>query len=502
VFPPTSELTTILCVFTLLRMRKGTSKAPKFRLLGCEARAQEIRNRMPVQCGHSLVTATPLLYVKVLIEQQDGKQAAGLTADCLPPLWFDKDPEKDYRRIVADQLVAFRMARNVYVILGEKHQAASDLWHEAYPRILKEGAISGLNALTASFGSSFLERAIIDALCRLREVSFFEALKQDLLGMETSKILPPKPLDTLSCRHTLGLADPLTVGEISEAARLNDGLPQALEEAIESYGLRHFKVMVSGDHELDLERLSRVAGLINQRCRSGYTITLDGNEQFKDLAAMERLIEALRSKPYGNEFLDAVQYIKQPLHRDAALEPAAAPGVERLGQLKPVIIDESDDRLGAFEKAVGLGYVGTSHKNCKGIFKTLHNRTLITELNQKQGKKPEKTYFQIGEDLACVPILSLQQDLASLAALGIEHGERSGHHYYRGLDHLPPEETASALAVHRDLYEEREGSVFLRIQDGTLLLESIEAPGYGYQCEIAFEARTPLDEWSFDRLET
>ena len=456
---------------------------------------------MPVRYGEVVVTATPLLHLKVRIEQQDGKQASGLAADCLPPLWFDKDREKDYRRNVEDQLLAFRKAKDVYLILGERHQPAVELWQEAYPRILEEGAISGLNALTASFGSSFFERAMIDALCRMREVSFFEALKQDLLGMETSKVVPPKPLDALACRHTLGLTDPLTVGEIPEQARLNDGLPQALEEDIESYGLRYFKVMVSGDHELDLERLSRVAVLIHQRCRNGYAVTLDGNEQYQDLTDMERLIEALRSKPYGNEFLDSVQYIKQPLHRDVALEPGPAAGVEGLAQIKPVIIDECDDHLDAFKKAVGLGYLGTSHKNCKGIFKTLHNRALITELNQQQGKKPERTYFQTGEDLACVPILPLQQDLASLAALGIEHGERSGHHYYRGLDHLLPEETAAALTVHRDLYEEREGSAFLRIQDGTLLLKSLEAPGYGYRCEIAFDARTPLNEWSFDRLQ-
>ena len=65
---------------------------------------------------------------------------------------------------------------------------------------------------------------------------------------------------------------------------------------------------------------------------------------------------------------------------------------------------------------------------------------------------------------------------------------------------VPAREAASALAAHPDLYEEREGSVFLRIQNGALTTDSLQAPGYGYQCEIAFGERTPLDDWSFDQL--
>jgi hypothetical protein len=146
---------------------------------------------------------------------------------------------------------------------------------------------------------------------------------------------------------------------------------------------------------------------------------------------------------------------------------------------------------------VRLGYSGVSHKNSKGIFKSLQNRAFVFRLN-KEAKKP--LYFQTGEDLSTLPVVSLQQDLASLAALGIDHAERNGHHYYRGLDHLPKNESASALAAHADIYEERQESVFLRIQDGTILIDSVQTPGYGYAAEIAFEERTPLEEWSFDRL--
>jgi hypothetical protein len=452
---------------------------------------------MPFRYGKACLTAAPILHVRVQIETTNFRQAFGYSADCLPPLWFDKDPSKSFRQNVQDLIRGFEIAREAYLQLGQSPDAAADLWRGGYARVMEAGISSRLNALTCSFGSSLLERAFIDALCRLKGISFFELLKRDFLGMETAKYLPSRPLQKLLCRHTVGLSDPLTVGEIPDRERLDDGLPQALEEDIEFYGLQYFKVKLHGAHDRDLERLSRLAALLGQRCGRGYRLSLDGNEQYGDLKDVERLLEDLRSKPYGKEFLDAALFLEQPLHRDIALDPAQGGAVARLSELIAVIIDESDDRTDSFEQAMKLGYRGVSHKNCKGIFKSLQNRAFVVQRN-KAARKP--LYFQTGEDLATVPVVPLQQDLASLSALGIDHAEKNGHHYYHGLDHLPPGEARGALLAHPDLYEERGDSVFLRIQEGLILLGSIHGPGYGYQCEIAFKERMPLEQWSFDRL--
>ncbi len=453
---------------------------------------------MPFRYGSACLTAAPILHVRVHLESTSGKKAVGLAADCLPPLWFDKDPNKDFRRNVEDQLTAFQKAKEIYLVLGGNRQTAHELWEAALPRILDEALSSGINALTAAFGSSFFERAVIDALCRLEGVSFFDALKKDLLGFDTSTDLVKKPADRIWCRHTVGLADPITRGEIPNEERLDDGLPQALEEDIEFYGLRYFKVKVSGNHAHDVERLSRMAALFAQRCHHGYSVTLDGNEQYRDLSEIERLVEDLRSRPYGQEFFDAILFIEQPLHRDIALAKNTAAGIAELAKLKPVIIDESDDQLDSFQRAVDIGYQGVSHKNCKGVFKSLKNRALVNRLN-RDSEKP--IYFQTGEDLANVAVIPLQEDLTTLAALGIEHAERNGHHYYHGLDHLPEEESQSALAAHSDLYEDSGGSVFLRIVDGAIDIGSVlKAVGYGYDCDVAFDQRTPAESWSFDRL--
>lgn len=462
---------------------------------------QEIRSRMPFRYGNTSLTVAPLLLVRVKVVARDGSLATGFAADCLPPSWFDRDPGKSQERQISDQLAAFRAARHAYLEAAATPLSPHEIWRSAHPRVVDECARLGLNPLTAAFGGSFLERAMMDAACQLKQASFFELLRNDWLGFETSKYLREAPLAEIHCRHTVGLSDPITGGEIPVAERTDDGLPQALEDDIDAYGLTRFKIKVSGDPDQDLERLSRMAVLIHQRCRDGYKITLDANEQYAEAARMEQLFESLRAKPYGQELLDSVLYIEQPLPREKALDPANAGAIARLAAHKPLVIDESDDTLDAFERAAQLGYLGVSHKNSKGVFKSLLHHDWIAARNKERKKQKLPFLFQCGEDLACVPVVSLQQDLAVLAALGIDHSERNGHHYFEGLKHLPEAEASSAAAAHPDLYEERAGAFYLRIQNGSLAVKSVTAKGFGYQSAIAFDQRTPLEQWTSERLE-
>lgn len=456
---------------------------------------------MPFRYGTAELTRAPVLYARVEIEASDGKRAVGYSADCLPPRWFDKDPAKTFEQNVADQLLGFQTARAIYLDGPAKPAAASELWQAASARLLGPAPPVNLNALTLSFGGAFIERAMIDALLRLREKSLFDALSEELLGAETARTLPKKPAEAILCRHTVGLGDPLIAAEIPESEALSDGLPQALEEDIEFYGLRAFKIKLCGDQGRDLERLSRLGVLIHQRCPRGYLVTLDGNEQYAGAQPLLTLFEELRRRPYGGDLLDAALYLEQPFSRDVALSPDVAPEVAELSKALPLIIDESDDRLDSFERAAALGYRGVSHKSCKGIFKSLHNRALITRLNRVEKRQDQTAYFQTGEDLATTPVLPLQQDLAMLAALGVEHAERNGHHYFRGLDHLTPAEQASALERHRSLYEERQDSVFLKMLNGELQVATLQCPGFGYASVIEFEAGTPIEDWTFEKFE-
>jgi hypothetical protein len=96
--------------------------------------------------------------------------------------------------------------------------------------------------------------------------------------------------------------------------------------------------------------------------------------------------------------------------------------------------------------------------------------------------------------------VALQADLAVVAALGITHVERNGHHYFRGLSHLGDAEKAEALVRHPDLYERRGDEVFLHIADGTLACASLQVPGMGFAAYPDMADLTPVDRWDFASL--
>ena len=80
-----------------------------------------------------------------------------------------------------------------------------------------------------------------------------------------------------------------------------------------------------------------------------------------------------------------------------------------------------------------------------------------------------------GEDLCTLGPFALLQDLAMMALLGIDHVERNGHHYYRGLSMFPADWQAAMLAAHGDLYARHpDGFACLQIDEGRLHLASVE----------------------------
>ncbi len=145
----------------------------------------------------------------------------------------------------------------------------------------------------------------------------------------------------------------------------------------------------------------------------------------------------MAATPALRRLCDSVAFIEQPINRKTALERDIA----ALAALKPVIIDESDADLDAFPRALALGYAGVSSKACKGLYKSLINAARCAQRNAGSGAR----CFMSGEDLTTQAGLAVQQDLALVAFLGLDHVERNGHHYVNGMAALPPAEQAAFL---------------------------------------------------------
>jgi len=80
-----------------------------------------------------------------------------------------------------------------------------------------------------------------------------------------------------------------------------------------------------------------------------------------------------------------------------------------------------------------------------------------------------------------------------IAALGIEHAERNGHHYVRGLDFLTPGEQEVALREFPALYERTpQGLLRLAIRGGLIETGDLCAKAYGSPPEFDFDDLSPL----------
>ena len=313
------------------------------------------------------------------------------------------------------------------------------------------------------------------------------------------ELLPAQPLRRLIARHTVGLADPLTDAEIDAADLVDDGLPQSLDASIRAYGLTHFKLKLIGDIEADIDRLTKIAGVIEDAVNGEYALTLDGNEQYTEVSAFRELWQALHENPALEKFLNRLIFVEQPLKRTVALSDATQRALLAWTDRPPIIIDESDDSLTSLPRALACGYVGTSHKNCKGIFKGIINACRLAKRNLDM---PDEPVMLSSEDLANVGPVALLQDLAVVASLGITHLERNGHHYFRGLSMYDDELQTQVLAHHPDLYHRHaDGFTAISLTDGAMQVGSVVDAPFGLGFELDPSRFVPLSDWKFSSLD-
>jgi len=441
---------------------------------------------MPFRYGIVTMTHLPHAFLRATVEI-DGQVATGIAADHLPPKWFTKDPTRAPSDEILDMLrVIHHAMENAEGVAGPSVFA---LWNDLYSRQATWAAQQGIPPLLANFGTSLVERAMLDAYARHCGMPFHRLLQTDALGLDlglfhpelagsrASDWLPAAPLAKVFARHTVGLTDPLTKGDIPAVDRLADGLPQSLEECISAYGLRHFKIKIGGNAAADVARLETIAALLERHAPSDYRFSLDGNENFSAVAAFQDFLEGMMTRPALRGFWRHLLFIEQPLHRALALSDEVGIAFKGWPERPPMIIDESDADIGSLRTALRLGYAGTSHKNCKGIFKGIANACRVEQLRREH---PERTLIMSGEDLSNIGPVALLQDLAVQAAIGVRSVERNGHHYFSGLSFWPASWQADMLKFHGDLYVKSEaGWPRVDVRGGELSLDSVNAAPFG-----------------------
>src|SRR5215204_6094623 len=210
--------------------------APRLKLVEVERYERDVRLRLPFRFGVTTVTHATQGVIRATIALPDGRTEQGVAAETLAAKWFDKNLALSDAQNLDQLRQSLAIAIELYTARG--FDTPFGLYAGVYREQQARGAALDLNPLVASYGQALLDRAIADALGRATGRSFPVMVSQNLLGLRASDLKP---------------------GE-----RVDDGLPETLEEVVRHYRGRYYKLMVGGNVAADLERLSGIAAVLDR----------------------------------------------------------------------------------------------------------------------------------------------------------------------------------------------------------------------------------------------
>ena len=435
----------------------------------------------PFRFGAVTVEGAFQAFVTIGVEVEGQGRATGMTAELMPPKWFDKrvdrTPDDTVRDLKASLAHAVAQANDVTV-----PDTAFGHHADLHGRQLAWARGADVTPLSASFGVAQIDKAVLDGLSKVLGASFVSVLASNAVGLD-ARLTPD--LDQASIERRLAALTPGRSIAIRHTVGLTDRIegPDSLASEFDAADLHYLKIKLGGDPASDCMRLVEIADLIDRRgvaCR----ITVDANEQY-DPTGLASLLALIDAEPRLKGVAARLLFIEQPFDRRVTFERELDARVAA----RSVIIDEADDGYDAFPRAKDLGYRGVSSKCCKGFYKALLNATRVAVWNAEAG---ETRYLVSAEDLTCQPGLAVQQDTAFVAALGLTHVERNGHHYVDGFGSAPEVEAEAFRSAHPSLYA-RTDRVRLAVASGRLDLSSLDGPGFASGASPDLASLAPLE---------
>lgn len=384
------------------------SRPTDIRLVDVDHQFEEFVYRAPYQFGGRSVDRVTLLNVNCRVRTGNGREAWGFGSMTLGNAWSFPEASQDAglsaMKALAGELRSFTAA------CDEKGHPI-DLFRALEPKYLEAAAaLSRTRALpvpipklcTLVVASAF-DAAIHDAYGKAFGVSCYQTygpsfmtrdLSHDLgpafKGEYLDRYVPLAPRATMPVFHSVGASDPLEAADVR--LRIDDGLPNTLEEWIPRDGLIRFKMKLNGgDLAADFERVVRIDRVVNRaqaaRGVKDWKYLLDFNEGCPNVAYLLEFLRRVReATPTG---FDRILYIEQPTARN--LQKDRANVMHEAARLRPVVIDESLTDLETLLLAREMGYTGVALKACKGQSQAM----LMAAAAQKFGM------FLCVQDLTC-----------------------------------------------------------------------------------------------------
>src|SRR5258706_6654097 len=154
-----------------------------FRILDIQLFERGVVLRLPFRFGVVTLTACPQVFARVRIQTGDGREAEGAAAEMLAPKWFDKNLALSNDDNFEQLRLSLRLAREAY--LSDRTMRPGFGHFAAHMQgQIDAAAVHGLNPLIACYGPALLDRAILDALCRALDVSFYQAVQSNVVAID------------------------------------------------------------------------------------------------------------------------------------------------------------------------------------------------------------------------------------------------------------------------------------------------------------------------------
>ena len=384
------------------------SRQADARILEVSHAFEDYRYRAPYQFGGRSVDRVTLLNVNCRLRTGDGREASGFGSMTLGNAWafpaVPHDTSLGAMKALADEL------RGITAECDEKGHPI-DLFRALEPAYLRGAQAVGtkqalrvpIPKLCTLVVASAFDAAIHDAYGKAFGVSCYHTYNRDFMRRDLSddlgapfkgeyldRYVPVAPRDRMPVFHSVGASDPLDAGDVG--VRIDDGLPNTLEEWIGRDGLNRFKIKLNGgDLAADYERVVRIDRIVNRAhaARGGpdWKYLLDFNEGCPNVDYLLDFLRRIReATPSG---FDRILYIEQPTSRDLRKDRTNV--MHEAARLRPIVVDEGLTDVETLLLAREMGYTGVALKACKGQSQAM----LMAAAAQKFGM------FLCVQDLTC-----------------------------------------------------------------------------------------------------
>lgn len=346
---------------------------------------QDFTYRTPYKFGGRSVDATTLLNIHCTVQTVDGRVAEGFGSMTLGNAWSFPSKTLSYDTTLdAMKRLSKRIAKITEDYREPGHPIEINFVLEpAYLRAAEEVASEmrldqPIPKLCTLVTASAVDAAIHDAFGKVHRLNCYLTYGPEFMTYDLGRYLGPEfkgkfpsqyllrgPKPWLWCNHSVGAGDPIKSSEITR--RLDDGLPQSLEQWIVADGLTHLKIKLEGNHlEGDVARVAEIdqvarAVKVPEGVRN-WRYSLDFNEQCPDVEYLLAFIQRINQQSPG--CFERITFIEQPTRRDLVASPEQY--LFQVSRMKPVVMDESLTGFDALLRGRKIGYTGVALKACKG----------------------------------------------------------------------------------------------------------------------------------------